>query len=207
MKVKLKSKHIVIIAIVTWIVILLIGRMKTESIISCTNWSGLENIFIVQLIITKLIPLSIFMAITYYILKSFVIMDDAVHSKKIIFQWTLIVFILLSLNELVKVLFLDTTVVVNDNMMFQTVVQSIKELKTITTGLDVIVSENMQNSFLGLICEGINIFLIISFAFLWYKTEKNMKNLKLVLIILFIIYITLIVVFGLIDVYSIASWQ
>ena len=133
MKVKLKSKHIVIIAIVTWIVILLIGRMKTESIISGTNWSGLENIFIVQLIITKLIPLSIFMAITYYILKSFVIMDDAVHSKKIIFQWTLIVFILLSLNELVKVLFLDTTVVVNDNMMFQTVVQSIKELKTITT--------------------------------------------------------------------------
>lgn len=204
---KIKNKTLVITSVVMWLIILFIVQLKLGEMIGSSEYKGLENIYMIQTIITKLIPMILFTAITSFILKDSIKNEGLQNKDKIILHWSIIAFLILSLNELVYVLFINTSVRLNSSMDLQTVIQNIKGLKTVYTGLESFIPQSMKGTLVDIVAGRINIFSVLAFIFLYFTTNKLVKNVLLTLSVLFIVYIVLFSGFGLIDIFSIVSWS
>lgn len=183
---------------------------KIQKILVGTKFknSGIDIVAVIQDSIQSLGGIIAFFIIAYFIISAYSKINELLISKTAIINILLVFTFIIFLNSIIKVVFTDSgSVVIGGGEDAAAIFNKFKELKGFATGLDMVISSELNSKILVGLIQNINLLSIAGFVFIYSQINKFKKNSILLISLLAIAFILITSIFNIIDISNIIVWS
>lgn len=210
----LKSKISPVILLIAVILILIaetfLYNTRIISFLNGTKWanSGMNTLAIIQDSLHTIVAFCIFFLLAYILTGTYLKVNSIEPARAYIVNTLLVFTCLLLLNELVKVIFTQYfNEVPGISEGISVLFKQLADLKSFSTGLDMIIPIEMGQRFMNGIIKSINLFSIAGFYYIYSQLNRIKKSNMPIICGLILIFIIISAAFGAIDITGIVVWQ